>query len=107
MITIVFSWQAEVSCLDVGERAGVVRKMFWRCTATASDGITSCSTIGNVVLGEPDPEAFVELADVSSDVIRSWVPDHEAIEADLTDKVNITYYMPEPFVVSVPMTEEQ
>jgi hypothetical protein len=97
-----YSWyfqSIEVKKQD-GELANIVVRVYWQYTAT--DDVYRAFKTGNTQLLAPDPQSFVNLNDITNDMLETWVTaaaDVEALRAELSEKIeqekiNAVYIIP-------------
>lgn len=103
MDNVLFTWQARLSCLDVGDLIQVAQLMEWTCIANLEG--TTTFTSGFTKLSNANAEEFIPVELITASVIRSWVDEADLIEDTLRDRVTIMHYLPEPTQILVPVEE--
>jgi len=71
-----------------GDLSNVVVRVFWQYTAT--DDVYRAFKTGITQLLSPDPQSFVNLGDITNDMLEQWVTqatDVESLRAELAEKI--------------------
>lgn len=103
-MTTIFTWTiSKLDCYpQVGDETDVVMTAHWQCTGT--DGTYTAQVYSTCAIPAPAPEDFVPYADLTQDLVLSWIwadgVDKDATEAavqtQLDNQIN-------PPVVSPPL----
>lgn len=85
-----YSWyfqSIEVQKQD-GQLANIVVRVYWQYTAT--EDVYRAFKTGSTKLLDADPQSFVDINDITNDMLETWVTaaeDVESLRAELAEKI--------------------